>query len=167
MNVTMEKVLIITILFFNSMFAIGQTNSKALSNGDIDNLMHKIVEQKSQFVGKPVKYLYDYLEISGYPIKYMATISDGPWSQPDCKEYITGVILYNRDEEELSPRANMDVMIVYIPLNIKVNYETFWKSVPDDNWIEYIKKWSSELNVVDISFKWTQIWSFGKPIDEG
>ena len=88
----------------------------------------------------------------------MSTMSVGPWNQPDGKEYMTGVILYNKTPEEMD--AKEDVFVVYIDLGVWIDDRKFWNSLPDDDiWMQAIQERTKDMIVKDISFEKTKIYS--------
>ena len=87
----------------------------------------------------------------------MSTMSEGPWSQPDGKEYMTGVILYNKTSEEMDAKA--EVFVVYIDLGIWIDDVDFWHRLPDDDtWMQVFQERTKDMIVKDISFEKTRIY---------
>ncbi|MGP1481108.1 MAG: hypothetical protein ACTTJL_05370 [Hoylesella enoeca] len=112
---------------------------------------------KKSYIGEPVSKLYAKIAHSCFHIRHMSTMSEGPWSQPDGKEYMTGVILYNKTLKEMDDKQ--DVYVVYIDLGIWIDDRKFWNNLPNDTtWMQAIQERTKDMIVKDISFKKTRIY---------
>lgn len=132
-----------------------------MSNIEAEAYLNELLIHKNKFIGKPVGLLYENLENAGYVIRHMSTMSEGAWMPPDYTEYMTGIILYNKDEDDLSQEKNKEVVIVHITLDIlgaQIDDAAFWRGLPDEGWMEEIKKCTQDMKVKDISFKRTKLW---------
>ncbi|ERK00648.1 hypothetical protein [Hoylesella pleuritidis] len=85
--------------------------------------LSKIKGEGQYYIGNRMSKLYYRFAHSCFKIKHMSTMSVGPWSQPDGKEYMTGVILYNKTPEEMD--AKEDVFVVYIDLGVWIDDKNF------------------------------------------
>ena len=120
--------------------------------------LSKIKGEGQYYIGNRMSKLYYRFAHSCFKSKHMSTMSVGPWSQPDGKEYMTGVILYNNPPEEMD--AKEDVFVVYIDLGVWIDDRKFWNSLPDDDtWIQAIQERTKDMIVKDISFEKTKIYS--------
>ena len=114
-------------------------------------------ESKAYYIHQPLSHIYDRLKNSCFRIKHMSTMSEGPWSQPDGKEYMTGVILYNKTLKEMDDKQ--DVYVVYIDLGIWIDDRKFWNNLPNDTTLmQAIQERTKDMIVKDISFKKTRIY---------
>ncbi|KGI60138.1 hypothetical protein [Prevotella sp. S7 MS 2] len=101
-----------------------------------ENFLKRLVKDKKMLIGRPASMAYETLKQGGFPIKHMSTSTVGPWSQPDGIEYMTGVIFFDKTVKEIE--ATNTAFLVTIKLGLWVNDVDFWKSLPDENWMEYI-----------------------------
>ena len=152
----MKKVLFILGILLVSVVSLYARIDKAttLRNNDkcVEEFLHDIVSTKKSYIGEPVSKLYAKIAHSCFHIRHMSTMSEGPWSQPDGKEYMTGVILYNKTLKEMDDKQ--DVYVVRITLNIWIDDRKFWNNLPNDTtWMQAIQERTKDMIVKDISFK--------------
>ncbi len=157
----MKKVLFILGILLVSVVSLYARIDKAttLRNNDkcVEEFLHDIVSTKKSYIGEPVSKLYAKIAHSCFHIRHMSTMSEGPWSQPDGKEYMTGVILYNKTSEEMDAKA--EVFVVYIDLGIWIDDRKFWNNLPnDDTWMQVFQERTKDMIVKDISFEKTRIY---------
>ena len=157
----MKKVLFILGILLISVVSLYARIDKAttLRNNDkcVEEFLHDIVSTKKSYIGEPVSKLYAKIAHSCFHIRHMSTMSEGPWSQPDGKEYMTGVILYNKTLKEMDAKA--EVFVVYIDLDIWIDDRKFWNNLPNDTtWMQAIQERTKDMIVKDISFKKTRIY---------
>ncbi len=158
----MRKVTLILGILLVSVVSLYARIDKAttLRNNDkcVEEFLHDIVSTKKSYIGEPVSKLYAKIAHSCFHIRHMSTMSEGPWSQPDGKEYMTGVILYNKTLKEMDDKQ--EVYVVRITLNIWIDDRKFWNNLPNDTtWMQAIQERTKDMIVKDISFKKTQIYS--------
>ena len=158
----MRKVTLILGILLVSVVSLYARIDKAttLRNNDrcVEEFLHDIVSTKKSYIGEPVSKLYAKIAHSCFHIRHMSTMSEGPWSQPDGKEYMTGVILYNKTLKEMHDKQ--EVYVVRITLNIWIDDRKFWNNLPNDTtWMQAIQERTKDMIVKDISFKKTQIYS--------
>ena len=116
-------------------------------------------ESRAYYIHQPLSHIYDRLKNSCFRIKHMSTMSEGPWSQPDGKEYMTGVILYNKTLKEMH-HDKQEVYVVRIALHIWIDDRKFWNSLPNNaSWMKAIQEKTKDMIVENISFKKTLICS--------
>ena len=157
----MRKVTLILGILLVSVVSLYARIDKAttLRNNDkcVEEFLHDIVSTKKSYIGEPVSKLYAKIAHSCFHIRHMSTMSEGPWSQPDGKEYMTGVILYNKTLKEMDDKQ--EVYVVRITLNIWIDDRKFWNSLPNDTtWMQAIQERTKDMIVKDISFKKTRIY---------
>ena len=157
----MKKVLFILGILLVSVVSLYARIDKAttLRNNDkcVEEFLHDIVSTKKSYIGEPVSKLYAKIAHSCFHIRHMSTMSEGPWSQPDGKEYMTGVILYNKTLKEMHDKQ--EVYVVRITLNIWIDDRKFWNNLPNDTtWMQAIQERTKDMIVKDISFKKTRIY---------
>ena len=157
----MKKVLFILGILLVSVGSLYARIDKAttLRNNDkcVEEFLHDIVSTKKSYIGEPVSKLYAKIAHSCFHIRHMSTMSEGPWSQPDGKEYMTGVILYNKTLKEMDDKQ--EVYVVRITLNIWIDDRKFWNNLPNDTtWMQAIQERTKDMIVKDISFKKTRIY---------
>ena len=157
----MKKVLFILGILLISVVSLYARIDKAttLRNNDkcVEEFLHDIVSTKKSYIGEPLSKLYAKIAHSCFHIRHMSTMSEGPWSQPDGKEYMTGVILYNKTLKEMDAKA--EVFVVYIDLDIWIDDRKFWNNLPNDTtWMQAIQERTKDMIVKDISFKKTRIY---------
>ena len=157
----MRKVTLILGILLVSVVSLYARIDKAttLRNNDkcVEEFLHDIVSTKKSYIGEPVSKLYAKIAHSCFHIRHMSTMSEGPWSQPDGKEYMTGVILYNKTLKEMDDKQ--DVYVVRITLNIWIDDRKFWNNLPNDTtWMQAIQERTKDMIVKDISFKKTRIY---------
>ena len=137
---------------------LGQSSRIGQGDKCVEEFLHDIVSTKKSYIGEPVSKLYAKIAHSCFHIRHMSTMSEGPWSQPDGKEYMTGVILYNKTLKEMDDKQ--DVYVVYIDLGIWIDDRKFWNNLPNDTtWMQAIQERTKDMIVKDISFEKTQIYS--------
>ena len=137
---------------------LGQSSRIGQGDKCVEEFLHDIVSTKKSYIGEPVSKLYAKIAHSCFHIRHMSTMSEGPWSQPDGKEYMTGVILYNKTLKEMHDKQ--DVYVVYIALHIWIDDRKFWNSLPNNaSWMKAIQEKTKDMIVEDISFEKTQIYS--------
>ena len=158
----MRKVTLILGILLVSVVSLYARIDKATTlrnnNKCIEEFLHDIVSTKKSYIGEPVSKLYAKIAHSCFHIRHMSTMSEGPWSQPDGKEYMTGVILYNKTLKEMDAKA--EVFVVYIDLDIWIDDRKFWNNLPNDTtWMQAIQERTKDMIVKDISFEKTQIYS--------
>ena len=137
---------------------LGQSSRIGQGDKCVEEFLHDIVSTKKSYIGEPVSKLYAKIAHSCFHIRHMSTMSEGPWSQPDGKEYMTGVILYNKTLKEMDAKA--EVFVVYIDLDIWIDDRKFWNNLPNDTtWMQAIQERTKDMIVKDISFEKTQIYS--------
>ena len=137
---------------------LGQSSRIGQGDKCVEEFLHDIVSTKKSYIGEPVSKLYAKIAHSCFHIRHMSTMSEGPWSQPDGKEYMTGVILYNKTLKEMHDKQ--EVYVVRITLNIWIDDRKFWNNLPNDTtWMQAIQERTKDMIVKDISFKKTQIYS--------
>ena len=157
----MRKVTLILGILLVSVVSLYARIDKAttLRNNDkcVEEFLHDIVSTKKSYIGEPVSKLYAKIAHSCFHIRHMSTMSEGPWSQPDGKEYMTGVILYNKTLKEMDDKQ--EVYVVRITLNIWIDDRKFWNNLPNDTtWMQAIQERTKDMIVKDISFKKTRIY---------
>ncbi|ALO49663.1 hypothetical protein AS203_11695 [Hoylesella enoeca] len=157
----MRKVLFILGILLVSVVSLYARIDKAttLRNNDkcVEEFLHDIVSTKKSYIGEPVSKLYAKIAHSCFHIRHMSTMSEGPWSQPDGKEYMKGVILYNKTLKEMDDKQ--EVYVVRITLNIWIDDRKFWNNLPNDTtWMQAIQERTKDMIVKDISFKKTRIY---------
>ena len=157
----MRKVTLILGMLLVSVGSLYARIDKAttLRNNDrcVEEFLHDIVSTKKSYIGEPVSKLYAKIAHSCFHIRHMSTMSEGPWSQPDGKEYMTGVILYNKTLKEMHDKQ--EVYVVRITLNIWIDDRKFWNNLPNDTtWMQAIQERTKDMIVKDISFKKTRIY---------
>ena len=136
---------------------LGQSSRIGQGDKCVEEFLHDIVSTKKSYIGEPVSKLYAKIAHSCFHIRHMSTMSEGPWSQPDGKEYMTGVILYNKTLKEMHDKQ--DVYVVYIDLGIWIDDRKFWNNLPNDTtWMQAIQERTKDMIVKDISFKKTRIY---------
>ena len=137
---------------------LGQSSRIGQGDKCVEEFLHDIVSTKKSYIGEPLSKLYAKIAHSCFHIRHMSTMSEGPWSQPDGKEYMTGVILYNKTLKEMHDKQ--EVYVVRITLNIWIDDRKFWNNLPNDTtWMQAIQERTKDMIVKDISFKKTQIYS--------
>ena len=137
---------------------LGQSSRIGQGDKCVEEFLHDIVSTKKSYIGEPVSKLYAKIAHSCFHIRHMSTMSEGPWSQPDGKEYMTGVILYNKTLKEMDDKQ--EVYVVRITLNIWIDDRKFWNNLPNDTtWMQAIQERTKDMIVKDISFEKTQIYS--------
>ena len=138
---------------------LGQSSRIGQGDKCVEEFLHDIVSTKKSYIGEPVSKLYAKIAHSCFHIRHMSTMSEGPWSQPDGKEYMTGVILYNKTLKEMH-HDKQEVYVVYIALHIWIDDRKFWNSLPNNaSWMKAIQEKTKDMIVEDISFKKTKIYS--------
>ena len=157
----MRKVTLILGILLVSVVSLYARIDKAttLRNNDrcVEEFLHDIVSTKKSYIGEPVSKLYAKIAHSCFHIRHMSTMSEGPWSQPDGKEYMTGVILYNKTLKEMNDKQ--EVYVVRITLNIWIDDRKFWNNLPNDTtWMQAIQERTKDMIVKDISFEKTRIY---------
>lgn len=157
----MRKVTLILGILLVSVVSLYARIDKAttLRNNDkcVEEFLHDIVSTKKSYIGEPLSKLYAKIAHSCFHIRHMSTMSEGPWSQPDGKEYMTGVILYNKTLKEMHDKQ--EVYVVRITLNIWIDDRKFWNNLPNDTtWMQAIQERTKDMIVKDISFKKTRIY---------
>ena len=157
----MRKVTLILGILLVSVVSLYARIDKAttLRNNDrcVEEFLHDIVSTKKSYIGEPVSKLYAKIAHSCFHIRHMSTMSEGPWSQPDGKEYMKGVILYNKTLKEMHDKQ--EVYVVRITLNIWIDDRKFWNNLPNDTtWMQAIQERTKDMIVKDISFKKTRIY---------
>ena len=157
----MRKVTLILGILLVSVVSLYARIDKAttLRNNDkcVEEFLHDIVSTKKSYIGEPLSKLYAKIAHSCFHIRHMSTMSEGPWSQPDGKEYMTGVILYNKTLKEMDDKQ--EVYVVYIDLGIWIDDVDFWHRLPDDDtWMQVFQERTKDMIVKDISFKKTRIY---------
>ena len=136
---------------------LGQSSRIGQGDKCVEEFLHDIVSTKKSYIGEPLSKLYAKIAHSCFHIRHMSTMSEGPWSQPDGKEYMTGVILYNKTLKEMDDKQ--DVYVVYIDLGIWIDDRKFWNNLPNDTtWMQAIQERTKDMIVKDISFKKTRIY---------
>ena len=137
---------------------LGQSSRIGQGDKCVEEFLHDIVSTKKSYIGEPLSKLYAKIAHSCFHIRHMSTMSEGPWSQPDGKEYMTGVILYNKTLKEMH-HDKQDVYVVYIDLGIWIDDRKFWNNLPNDTtWMQAIQERTKDMIVKDISFKKTRIY---------
>ena len=137
---------------------LGQSSRIGQGDKCVEEFLHDIVSTKKSYIGEPLSKLYAKIAHSCFHIRHMSTMSEGTWSQPDGKEYMTGVILYNKTLKEMDDKQ--DVYVVYIDLGIWIDDRKFWNNLPNDTtWMQAIQERTKDMIVKDISFEKTQIYS--------
>ena len=137
---------------------LGQSSRIGQGDKCVEEFLHDIVSTKKSYIGEPLSKLYAKIAHSCFHIRHMSTMSEGPWSQPDGKEYMTGVILYNKTLKEMDDKQ--EVYVVRITLNIWIDDRKFWNNLPNDTtWMQAIQERTKDMIVKDISFEKTQIYS--------
>ena len=137
---------------------LGQSSRIGQGDKCVEESLHEIVSTQKSYIGEPLSKLYAKIAHSCFHIRHMSTMSEGPWSQPDGKEYMTGVILYNKTLKEMDDKQ--DVYVVYIDLGIWIDDRKFWNNLPNDTtWMQAIQERTKDMIVKDISFEKTQIYS--------
>ena len=137
---------------------LGQSSRIGQGDKCVEEFLHDIVSTKKSYIGEPLSKLYAKIAHSCFHIRHMSTMSEGPWSQPDGKEYMKGVILYNKTLKEMHDKQ--EVYVVRITLNIWIDDRKFWNNLPNDTtWMQAIQERTKDMIVKDISFKKTQIYS--------
>nr|WP_315346858.1 hypothetical protein [Hoylesella enoeca] len=157
----MRKVTLILGILLVSVVSLYAKIDKATTlrnnNKCVEEFLHDIVSTKKSYIGEPVSKLYAKIAHSCFHIRHMSTMSEGPWSQPDGKEYMTGVILYNKTLKEMDDKQ--EVYVVRITLNIWIDDRKFWNNLPNDTtWMQAIQERTKDMIVKDISFKKTRIY---------
>ena len=138
---------------------LGQSSRIGQGDKCVEEFLHDIVSTKKSYIGEPLSKLYAKIAHSCFHIRHMSTMSEGPWSQPDGKEYMTGVILYNKTLKEMH-HDKQEVYVVYIALHIWIDDRKFWNSLPNNaSWMKAIQEKTKDMIVEDISFKKTKIYS--------
>ena len=138
---------------------LGQSSRIGQGDKCVEEFLHDIVSTKKSYIGEPVSKLYAKIAHSCFHIRHMSTMSEGPWSQPDGKEYMTGVILYNKTLKEMH-HDKQEVYVVRIALHIWIDDRKFWNSLPNNaSWMKAIQEKTKDMIVEDISFKKTKIYS--------
>lgn len=138
---------------------LGQSSRIGQGDKCVEEFLHDIVSTKKSYIGEPLSKLYAKIAHSCFHIRHMSTMSEGPWSQPDGKEYMTGVILYNKTLKEMH-HDKQEVYVVYIALHIWIDDRKFWNSLPNNaSWMQAIQEKTKDMIVEDISFEKTQIYS--------
>ena len=138
---------------------LGQSSRIGQGDKCVEEFLHDIVSTKKSYIGEPLSKLYAKIAHSCFHIRHMSTMSEGPWSQPDGKEYMKGVILYNKTLKEMH-HDKQEVYVVYIALHIWIDDRKFWNSLPNNaSWLKAIQEKSKDMIVEDISFKKTKIYS--------
>ena len=136
---------------------LGQSSRIGQGDKCVEEFLHDIVSTKKSYIGEPLSKLYAKIAHSCFHIRHMSTMSEGPWSQPDGKEYMTGVILYNKTLKEMDDKQ--DVYVVYIDLGIWIDDRKFWNNLPNDTtWMQAIQERTKDMIVKDISFEKTRIY---------
>lgn len=136
---------------------LGQSSRIGQGDKCVEEFLHDIVSTKKSYIGEPLSKLYAKIAHSCFHIRHMSTMSEGPWSQPDGKEYMTGVILYNKTLKEMDDKQ--EVYVVRITLNIWIDDRKFWNNLPNDTtWMQAIQERTKDMIVKDISFKKTRIY---------
>ena len=137
---------------------LGQSSRIGQGDKCVEEFLHDIVSTKKSYIGEPLSKLYAKIAHSCFHIRHMSTMSEGPWSQPDGKEYMKGVILYNKTLKEMHDKQ--EVYVVRITLNIWIDDRKFWNNLPNDTtWMQAIQERTKDMIVKDISFEKTQIYS--------
>ena len=157
----MRKVTLILGMLLVSVVSLYARIDKATTlrnnNKCVEEFLHDIVSTKKSYIGEPVSKLYAKIAHSCFHIRHMSTMSEGPWSQPDGKEYMKGVILYNKTLKEMDDKQ--EVYVVRITLNIWIDDRKFWNNLPNDTtWMQAIQERTKDMIVKDISFKKTRIY---------
>ena len=138
---------------------LGQSSRIGQGDKCVEEFLHDIVSTKKSYIGEPLSKLYAKIAHSCFHIRHMSTMSEGPWSQPDGKEYMTGVILYNKTLKEMH-HDKQEVYVVRIALHIWIDDRKFWNSLPNNaSWMKAIQEKTKDMIVEDISFKKTKICS--------
>ena len=136
---------------------LGQSSRIGQGDKCVEEFLHDIVSTKKSYIGEPLSKLYAKIAHSCFHIRHMSTMSEGPWSQPDGKEYMTGVILYNKTLKEMDDKQ--EVYVVYIALHIWIDDRKFWNNLPNDTtWMQAIQERNKDMIVKDISFEKTRIY---------
>jgi hypothetical protein len=118
-----------------------------------------LVENKRLFLREPAEKLFYNLETAGFPIEHMSTVSAGPWGE----ERTRGVIFYNYPSSVIDS-DNPTVVILEVKLDMDFNEHDFWRSLPDEGWMECIMEKTKHYLVNDIICKVTKIYPEDSPL---
>ena len=118
-----------------------------------------LVENKQLFLREPAEKLFYNLETAGFPIEHMSTVSAGPWGE----ERTRGVIFYNYPSSIIDS-DNPTVVILEVKLDMDFNEHDFWRSLPDEGWMECIMEKTKHYLVNDIICKVTKIYPEDSPL---
>ena len=118
-----------------------------------------LVENKRLFLREPAEKLFYNLETAGFPIKHMSTVSAGLWGE----ERTRGVIFYDYSSSDIDSQ-NPTVVILEVKLDMDFNEHDFWRSLPDEGWMECIMEKTKHYLVNDIICKVTKIYPEDSPV---
>lgn len=143
-------------LVSTNLFAQGK---KTLLHEKAIKYAKNLVENKQAYLHEPADKLFHYLETAGFPIEHMSTVSAGPWGE----ERTRGVIFYNYPSSVIDS-DNPTVVILEVKLDMDFNEHDFWRSLPDEGWMECIMEKTKHYLVNDIICKVTKIYPEDSPV---
>uniref|UniRef100_A0AB33IQV4 Uncharacterized protein n=1 Tax=Prevotella sp. GTC17253 TaxID=3236793 RepID=A0AB33IQV4_9BACT len=87
---------------------------------------------------------------SGFPINWMSTLSESAWNQPDGREKMTGVVIFDKTEKDA--QMEKEKFSVHINLGLWEDDNDFWQDVPEKNWMEYIQEKTKDYTIQNIDY---------------
>ena len=97
----MKKIFIILSLF-TALQLQAQEQNNYMNNDEIQSFLDSMIVHKNQFIGKTMGDIYLLFEQVRLPIRYFSIDETSAWIDPDGKTYLTDVILYTEDLEDMN-----------------------------------------------------------------
>ena len=146
------KKLFILLLLIIAINTQGQNNY--MTNDEIQEFLDSMIVHKNQFIGKTMGDIYLLFEQVRLPIRYFSIDETSAWIDPDGKTYLTDVILYTEDLEDMND--GKESFEIRFELDIpKIDSGLFYRSIPAETynmWWNAFKQQTTLMPIKDIWF---------------
>lgn len=154
MFINRMKRLLIILSFTIALGAHAQTQSKYMSNNEIQAYLDTLVAHKEELKGKTMGYFYQKFEQVGLPMRYFGIDETSPWIDPEGKSYLTDAVLYTEELEDMND--GKEYFDIRFELDIpKIDSGAFYRSLPDDTyerWWNAFKQQTMNMPIKDIRY---------------
>ena len=149
----MKKIFIILSLF-TALQLQAQEQNNYMTNNEIQSFLDSMIVHKNQFIGKTMGDIYLLFEQVRLPIRYFSIDETSAWIDPDGKTYLTDVILYTEDLEDMND--GKEYFEIRFELDIpKIDSGLFYRSIPAETynmWWNAFKQQTTLMPIKDIWF---------------
>lgn len=156
----MKKVIAFVFLlsfFFEHAYPESNTSPDSTQDNNVELKLNELIQGKAKLIGQKVGFLYEQLSKINYPIKNFSVVLDYGWNQPDGKNYVKGLLIYDRTDKEIEEEK--DVLLIEVSLNYRVEDDkSFWHDLPDENFLYNVKQRTKDITIKDISYQKTKMY---------